>query len=236
MTTRADMAISGFGWLELSGNIRPFLFVQEAANDDDAELTYTLTNTATGATVATGTVPCAAITAEFAAVFIGNIAPSTALAVGVTYREKWSGTVNGATVLAYRDAYASTWPMRLSMVGDVWLYTRLPILAKKPAGQTSWEAICAGAHLVVCHRLLRMFKADLITPGVIVEPEGELAIAMALEALGVFPERAAEYRARFERMMEALNPTIDTDGDGDTDKVVTQTTAGMGPASQGPAR
>lgn len=230
------MAISGFGWLELTGNIRPFLFVQEAGTDDDAELTYTLTNTSTGATVASGTVTVAALTVENAAVFVGNIAPSTALAVGVTYRERWSGTVNGAAVLAYRDAYASAWPMRLPLVGDVWLYTRLPILAKKPAGQSSWEAICAGAHLVVCQRLLRMFKADLITPSVLTEPEGELAIAMALEALGVFPEQAQVYRDRFERIMEALLPTIDTDGDGDADRVVTQTTTGMGPASARPAR
>ncbi len=230
------MAISGFGWLELTGNIRPFLWVQEAGTDDDAVLTYTLTDTSTGLTVASGSITAATITAESAAVFIGNIAPSTALAVGVTYREKWSGTVNGASVLAHRDAYASTWPMRLPLVGEVWLSTRMPILAKKPAGQTSWEAICANAHLTVCNRLLRMFKADLITPSVLIEPEGELSIAMALEALGVFPERATEYRDRFERMMEALNPTIDTDGDGDADKVVTQTTTGMGPASARPAR
>lgn len=234
-TSLVDLRVSGFGWLELTGNVYPFWYISDTDADNSSTLSYTLTRTDTGAVVASGTIsPAGLVADEDATVYVGNITPSAALAVGVAYREKISGTVGGVSVLAHRDAYASSYPMRRSLITDETLRTLEPVLGKFPPGRTSWYSLLQAAHYVVCQRAIRLARADILTPSILVEPESELACALALDGLGVFPERAQMHRDRFERLMEALQPDVDTDGDGDVDHRLTQTTAAMGPAADQP--
>lgn len=234
-TSTVDLRVSGFGWLELTGNIAPFWYIADTDADNSSTLTYTLARTDTGAVVASGTIsPAGVISGEDATVYVGNLTPSVALAVGVAYRERITGAIGGVPVLATRDAYATSYPMRRALISDETLRTLEPILGRYPPGRTSWFSLLQAAHYVVCQRAIRLARADILTPSLLVEPESELAVALALEGLGVFAERAKEHRDRFELLMQALQPDIDTDGDGDMDERVTQSTAAMGPAADQP--
>lgn len=236
MSAAFDLAISGFGWLELTGDIKPIVFLADVGDIEpgDLDMDYTLTDATTGDEVASGTLTLVAVTDEFGGFFTGTITPSTALAVGRTYVETLVQADENIT--ARRDAYATAWPIRSPLITDLVITTRQPILSKLPAGTATWAAILASAHYTLCQRIVRFARADVLTPSRLVEPETDLAIALALEALGVFPERALEYRDRFERQMEALRLDLDADGDGDADREAAQATTGQGFAHTQPAR
>lgn len=232
---RADYMLSGFAWLELTGDIAPVLAVTGIGEPDPGEavMLYTLTDSTTGNVVASGNVPLLTIEEAGFGLFTAQLTPTTALAVGRTYVEDW--IIDGSELYFWRrDAYATAWPMRFPLVTDTLIRATLPILAKYPAGVTAWDAALELAHYTLCQRVVRMARADLLTPSRLTEPALALSLAIALESLGVFPERAAEYRDRFERQMEALRVEFDADGDGDTDATVAQMTSGMGPAATQP--
>ena len=241
MAILADLALSGPGWLENSGACSPTLIAKDGTTPSTTLTTISMTTTVyDGITsVASGAVALVA-----GALVATTGTPSPALDASKVYTEVWSGTVNGTTFRAQREARVSRYAAqrRLPLVTTSAVVAGDPILATYASGETSWEDIIALCHAEMMYRLWREGgpSADLLEPGQCSVPllylvKSRIYAQASVNPGDAYTAAADRWAIAYRDWWEGAALLWDTDGDGDADPGRIRP-GGMGPSTPGPGR
>ena len=235
MTFRPELS-SGPGWLERSGTLRSTLSVFDVTDfsnpiPDGSTLSYAVyADSSITSAVLSGTASKLEANTMAAALSI-----TTAFDPTSEYVEVWTGTIDGDTISAVREARASRWAAgrRVPLITQAPILARIgPTAANAPSALGStWDLVIRIAHAEVMTRAYAGgARGEVWGDAALAQVEALLACALVAEQFGAgWEARAAGFRLEYAAAWERLAEQVDTDDDG-----VLDTAAGIPGAAGSP--